>query len=297
MSPPRGSSGCGPRPRRHHRDGRDDRGAAVERLSYLDTLASVRAFYLDLAEWALEDPARWGPWVAPCPISQEDLGRRKVHPPPQSPDGRPDPRAAARPAGLGPQPSTGGAASPGTAGAGPQTSPGKEFTAAGKTLTRIDRPHAAAGNVWARDPATGKPALPQPRGRARVLGVGGHRGAPPYRRPGRGTARAQPPQPGPVPAAQHRRAGAAAADRPIQDRYRAAARRQPGTRRRAQRGHLPGPRPRRSNPAGARPRQARARLASARAAAVPAPDRHREPHVTGNIVADLLDAALWPAPV
>ena len=43
---------------------------AVERLGYLDTLAGVRAFYLDLAEWALEDPARWGPWVAPCPISQ-----------------------------------------------------------------------------------------------------------------------------------------------------------------------------------------------------------------------------------
>ncbi len=39
----------------------------VERLSYLDTLASVRAFYLDLAEWALGDPARCGPWVAPCP--------------------------------------------------------------------------------------------------------------------------------------------------------------------------------------------------------------------------------------
>ena len=30
----------------------------TERLSYLDTLASVRAFYLDLAEWALDDPAR-----------------------------------------------------------------------------------------------------------------------------------------------------------------------------------------------------------------------------------------------
>ena len=49
----------------------------VERLSYLDTLASVRAFYLDLAEWALDDPARWGPWVAPCPIRPEDLERRK----------------------------------------------------------------------------------------------------------------------------------------------------------------------------------------------------------------------------
>ena len=39
----------------------------VERLSYLDVMSSVRCFYLDLAEWALQDPARWGPWVAPSP--------------------------------------------------------------------------------------------------------------------------------------------------------------------------------------------------------------------------------------
>jgi hypothetical protein len=29
-----------------------------ERLGYLDTLSTIRAFYLDLAEWALEGPAR-----------------------------------------------------------------------------------------------------------------------------------------------------------------------------------------------------------------------------------------------
>ncbi|ATL69235.1 hypothetical protein [Nocardia terpenica] len=47
-----------------------------ERIGYIETLATIRAFYLDLADWALEDPTRWGPWVAPCPISQEDLSRR-----------------------------------------------------------------------------------------------------------------------------------------------------------------------------------------------------------------------------
>jgi integrase len=36
---------------------------------------------------------------------------------------------------------------------------GKEFIAAGKTLTRIDRPTAAADNVWVRNPDTGKPWL------------------------------------------------------------------------------------------------------------------------------------------
>ncbi len=28
-------------------------------------LAAVRAFYLDIAQWAMEDPGRWGPWAAP----------------------------------------------------------------------------------------------------------------------------------------------------------------------------------------------------------------------------------------
>jgi len=41
----------------------------------LHNLAAVRAFYLDIAQWAMEDPARWGPWAAPCPIRAEDLAR------------------------------------------------------------------------------------------------------------------------------------------------------------------------------------------------------------------------------
>jgi hypothetical protein len=33
-----------------------------------DLLIAVRALYLDLQTWALEDPGRWGPWSARCPI-------------------------------------------------------------------------------------------------------------------------------------------------------------------------------------------------------------------------------------
>jgi integrase len=33
-----------------------------------DLLIAVRALYLDLQSWAIEDPVRWGPWVARCPI-------------------------------------------------------------------------------------------------------------------------------------------------------------------------------------------------------------------------------------
>ncbi len=35
--------------------------------------AAVRAFYLDIAQWAAEDPATWGQWVAPSPVSDTDM--------------------------------------------------------------------------------------------------------------------------------------------------------------------------------------------------------------------------------
>ncbi|MEV5240167.1 tyrosine-type recombinase/integrase [Streptomyces cinnamoneus] len=57
---------------------------ATPRASYASLLGFVRAFYLDIAQWALEDPARWGPWAAPSPISgreityKKDIRRRKA---------------------------------------------------------------------------------------------------------------------------------------------------------------------------------------------------------------------------
>ncbi|MET7727342.1 site-specific integrase [Streptomyces mirabilis] len=38
----------------------------------------VRAFYQDLARWAADEPARWGLWVAPCPIRDSDTDHGKV---------------------------------------------------------------------------------------------------------------------------------------------------------------------------------------------------------------------------
>jgi hypothetical protein len=37
----------------------------------------IRAFDLDLAQWALDDPARWGPWAVPCPIRASDIQYKK----------------------------------------------------------------------------------------------------------------------------------------------------------------------------------------------------------------------------
>ncbi|MEU5994981.1 site-specific integrase [Spirillospora sp. NPDC047418] len=56
----------------------DDAGEAVPRISYRECLVKVRSFYLDLAQWALEDPARWAHWVAPSPVGRNDVEHRKV---------------------------------------------------------------------------------------------------------------------------------------------------------------------------------------------------------------------------
>jgi len=47
------------------------------RLNAKDELLRVRAFYLDIAQWATEDPARWAPWAVPCPISDAEINRAK----------------------------------------------------------------------------------------------------------------------------------------------------------------------------------------------------------------------------
>ncbi|WP_169735391.1 tyrosine-type recombinase/integrase [Actinokineospora inagensis] len=42
-----------------------------------NTLMCVRSFYADLAHWAAEDPARWGRFVAPCPIRASEVSFKK----------------------------------------------------------------------------------------------------------------------------------------------------------------------------------------------------------------------------
>ncbi|MET9078208.1 site-specific integrase [Streptomyces sp. NPDC004232] len=56
-------------------------GTSVEvtspRANAFALLMDVRAFYLDLAQWALEEPSRWGSWVAPSPVKQAEISYRK----------------------------------------------------------------------------------------------------------------------------------------------------------------------------------------------------------------------------
>jgi integrase len=58
---------------------RDSEGQAVRaRVNVHGVFNYVRAFYQDLARWAAEDPARWGPWAAPCPVRASDCGHSKA---------------------------------------------------------------------------------------------------------------------------------------------------------------------------------------------------------------------------
>jgi integrase len=61
---------------------RTENGAMAEldspRLSYRECLTPVRALYLDLAHWAVEDPGRWATWVAPCPVGEDETTNRKA---------------------------------------------------------------------------------------------------------------------------------------------------------------------------------------------------------------------------
>lgn len=151
----------------HHHPGIDSLRLAPEvaaawkqrillRESGLGTLAVIRAFYLDIAQWAMEDPARWGPWAAPCPIRSEEMSRKKEH---RRRKSRMDQRTRERLPAL-PGLVTAAAAARRDAAelliAATDAAPGQEFTAAGQTLRRtvLTRPDHAA-KTWADDPSTG----------------------------------------------------------------------------------------------------------------------------------------------
>jgi len=129
----------------------------VPRLNYRECLIPVRAFYLDLAQWAVDDPARWGPWVASCPIKEEEVNRRKLRRHRKSRmDARTRERLPVLPV-LVRTVSEHRSAAEALLHAARQAQPGEAFTAAGQTLIRSLTRHATvAGKVWAEDPGTGK---------------------------------------------------------------------------------------------------------------------------------------------
>jgi len=117
-------------------------------------LNTVRAFYLDIAQWAAEDPARWARWAVPCPVRADDIRSRKERSHRKSRmDQRTRERIPVLPALVAcVERARKDAAELLEAARG--TAPGEELTAAGQ---RLQRPvmTVPTPRIWAEEPATG----------------------------------------------------------------------------------------------------------------------------------------------
>ena len=126
------------------------------RLDGRSVLTAVRAFYLDIAEWADDDPARWGPWAVRCPVSASDASHKKDRSRRKS---RMDARTRERLPVLPTLVSWAAAERGRTAellAAAEPARPGQLFTAAGVTLRRTVMKTQPTGRVWAEDPDSGR---------------------------------------------------------------------------------------------------------------------------------------------
>lgn len=139
---------------REPRAGRD-RGDGKRRKDVASCLNAVRAFYLDIAQWATEDPARWARWAVPCPVRAEDIRSRKERSHRKS---RMDQRTRERLPVLPALATNVDRARKDAAElleTARSTPPGEEFTAVGQTLRRPAMT-AATPRIWAEEPTAGK---------------------------------------------------------------------------------------------------------------------------------------------
>ncbi len=126
------------------------------RLDGLSVLSAVRSFYLDIAEWADDDPARWGPWAVRCPVSASDASHKKHRSQRKS---RMDQRTRER---LPVLPTLTAwvqaqrARTDQRLAAARHATPGALFTAGALTLRRSVMKTATTGRVWAEDPEGGR---------------------------------------------------------------------------------------------------------------------------------------------
>ncbi|WP_261562503.1 MULTISPECIES: site-specific integrase [Frankia] len=125
------------------------------RVNAKSCMFSVRAFYLDIAQWALEDPARWGPWATPCPVTPADVDRWKdrMHRKARM-DQRTRERLPVLPALVRAVEQRRRDTAERLA-AACATQPGDSFTATGRTFLRPPMPSSGGTRVWADDPTTG----------------------------------------------------------------------------------------------------------------------------------------------
>ena len=126
------------------------------RLDGRSVLTAVRAFYLDIAEWADDDPARWGPWAVRCPVSASDASHKKDRSPRKSRmDARTRERLPVLPTLVSWVAAERGRTAELLAAAEPAR-PGQLFTPARVTLRRTAMKTQTTGRVWAEDPDSGR---------------------------------------------------------------------------------------------------------------------------------------------
>lgn len=124
------------------------------RLDGRSVLSAVRAFYLDIAEWADDDPARWGPWAVRCPVSASDVSHKKDRSQRKSRmDQRTRERLPVLPA-LVAWVQAERDRSADVLAAAEATAPGEVFTTSGQTLRRTVMSTPTTGRIWA-EPADG----------------------------------------------------------------------------------------------------------------------------------------------
>ena len=132
-----------------------DAGEAKRRKDVASCLTAVRAFYLDIAQWATENPARWAAWAVPCPVRADDIRSRNERSHRKS---RMDQRTRERIPVLPTLVVNVEQARKDAAErleAARSTPPGEEFVVAGETLRRPVMT-APTPRIWAEEPATGK---------------------------------------------------------------------------------------------------------------------------------------------
>jgi hypothetical protein len=125
------------------------------RLDGRNVLTAVRSMYLDIAEWADDDP-RWVPWAVRSPVSASEVSHRKDRTQRKSRmDQRTRERLPVLPA-LAAWVSAERDATAGRLQAAQGAAEGALFTAGGQTLRRPVMKTKTTGRIWAEDPGTGK---------------------------------------------------------------------------------------------------------------------------------------------
>jgi hypothetical protein len=123
------------------------------RLDGRSVLTAVRAFYLDIAEWADDDPARWGPHAVRCPVTASEASHKKNRSQRKSRmDQRTRDRLPVLPA-LAAWAEAERTAAAQRLRAAAAAEPGALFTTAGQTLRRAVMKTQTSGRIWAQDPA------------------------------------------------------------------------------------------------------------------------------------------------